>query len=123
MAKTYIAYTKKNRTIKVVSVEYDGEIDELGIQLSENFVDLVDVMDVVRTSISDIKDGEVNYADELDESSDDRNEYSEYDSKADFMEDLSADTYYYLFEKDNWYVCKPNQSEFQELDVVIEEEF
>jgi len=123
VAKAYIGYTNKNGSIKSVVVEQGGEIDELGVQLNDYYPDMMMVKHLVRNSIYEIKDGDVDYTDPVDESSEDMNAYSEYDSKEDFIDEMEADCYYYLYWLNKWVVCKPNCNEFHDLETVIEEEF
>jgi hypothetical protein len=123
LSNAYIGYTEKNGNIKTVFVQYDGSLDLLGIELNEYFKDLSDVKELITTTISTIEDGEVNYVGDIDEMSDDDFECTVYQDKEEFVDDMDADTYYYLFENDQWYVQKPARNEFRELDIVLEEEY
>lgn len=122
MANAYLAYTGKKGLIKVVSVEQNGEIDELGIQLVEFFKDFSDVKELIVSSLDSVEDGEPIYLYDLSDLNDDDYEFEEYTDKDDLMNSMWP-TYYYLFENDRWYVCKPNCEEFKELETVIEDEY
>jgi hypothetical protein len=123
MATAYVAYTKPKGIIKSVSVESSGEIDELGFQLNDYYKDLSDVKELISSSIDYIDDGDVVYFEDLDDVPEELYEYEEYEDKEDFVNHMSGSAYYYLFENDKWFVCKPNQDEFNELESVIEDEY
>lgn len=123
MDKAFIGYTDSKGVIKTVSVNDQGSLDCLGVEINENFKDLSDVKDLVKSSIDYVEDGEAVYMDNLTELSTYDYEFIEYNDKADFIDDMEADTYYYLFENDRWYVSKPNLSDFQELEAILEAEY
>jgi hypothetical protein len=121
MASAYVGYTNKNKTIKCVAVKYDGGLEHLGIELSEFFKDKTDVKDMVKSTIKYISDGDVEYYDSLEYLTEADYEFFEYENEEDFIDDFEPDTFYYLYDKDIWYVYRANSEEKEELDVVLEE--
>lgn len=118
----YIAYTKPKGIIKVVSICSDTEIDELGTQLLEYFKDYVDVKELVTNSIDYIDEGEVEFISELDNEFEFDGEYEEYETEEDLLDSIS-NSYCYLFKNNTWYVAKPNQDTFNDLETILEEEY
>jgi len=132
MANAYIAYTKPNGVIKSVRYFGEGSIDELGVCLIEYIKDTSTVKTILQDSIRFMYDGIIEYMDEADEFDIsevslmiDESEctFEEFDGKDDFINDMNAIDFYYLYENNTWYVSKPNFYDFKELEVVIEEEF
>jgi hypothetical protein len=121
MSNAYIAYVKKNGTIKSVYASTDGAIDCLGIELYENYKCMSEVKDLVKFTISSIEDGEVEYMEELQYLNEDEYEYELYENKSDYISDMDNVSYYYLYEGNTWIVSQPNQSNFLELEDEIEE--
>jgi hypothetical protein len=117
----YIGYSKKNGVIKMVSIDDDVEIDQVGIELNEFFKDLSDVKDLVKTSIGYISDGEITYIEDLEFLTDEEFEFVEYENREDFICDMEPGMIYYLFENNTWTVASRDSSEFKELDTLLEE--
>jgi hypothetical protein len=123
MVSANIAYAKKNGVVKSVHVDSDGEIDALGVELIEYFSELSNVKSLVVSSISTISDGDVEYLDDIDGLTEEQLDFIEYEDEQDYIDDMNPSLYYYLYKNLNWTVCKPNQSEFKDLETILNEEF